>query len=305
MKLKVYLLALFITLSGTSIYAQEGNNNRVTVEDQEGNSEYKENDEKYRELYKNYRDLISSFKDSYKNMLDSGFSKTSGDFSKEGLSNFISEAGIYKNNIKNNSQVSNYNTQLNDLAKVTSRSGQDYVAFFENSLLPGIDGDIANAKSILKNIETNESKKEVSLGFSNTNSSSSNTNTDNSYKNSNSNSSANNKRSISERIAGTWVVSSSIGTNKNGIKPSYYFSSNGTGYMIHPDQNDKCPPYYYKAHLLWEVNDKGDIKYWFTKLDVYCGNQLNVREIYPNYYVIDSNEIFGNSFTQGETYVRM
>lgn len=176
MKLKNYVILIIITFLSTSIYCQEGNNNRVTVEDQGVNSEYKENDEKYRELYKDFRDLISSFKDSYKNMHDSGFRKTSGDFSKERLSNFISEAGIYKNNIKNNAQVSNYNTQLNDLAKVTSRSGQDYVAFFENSLLPGIDGNIANAKSTLKNIETNESKKEVSLGFGNTNSTSSNTN---------------------------------------------------------------------------------------------------------------------------------
>ncbi|WP_204346620.1 hypothetical protein [Psychroserpens algicola] len=187
MKLKNYIILIIITFFITSTYCQEGNNNKVTVEDQGVNSEYKENDKKYRKLHKNFRDLISSFKDSYKNMYDSGFRKTSGDLSKERLSNFISEAEIYKNNIKNNSQVNNYNTQLNDLAKVTSRSGQDYVAFFENSLLPGIDGDIANAKSNLKNIETNESKKEVSLGFSNTNSASSNTNSSTSTTNTNDN----------------------------------------------------------------------------------------------------------------------
>jgi len=302
MKSKVYLLALLITLSGTSIFAQEGNNNRVTVEDQGVNSEYKKNDEEFRKLDKQFDDLMASFLKTYKNLYDTGFSKFNGDFSKEKLGVFISAASSFKNSINNNTQVSNLNNQLNNLAKVTSRSDRDYVAYFKNSLLPRVDGDIASANSIISNIERNESKKELSVGFGNTNSSSSNTNTDNnSDENSQSNTSTNSKRSISETIAGTWV--SSRFNNTKGIKHSYNFSSNGTGYQILPDEDNKCAPYYYKSHFRYEVNDKGGIDFWFTKIDDYCGYQYNaqiVREIYPKYHVLDSNEIFSGAFTDGE-----
>jgi hypothetical protein len=106
-------------------------------------------------------------------------------------------------------------------------------------------------------------------------------------------------RSPSEAVVGTWVSSRNHSTK--GIKHSYTFLSNGTGYQILPDE--KCVPYYYKSHFRYKVNDKGGIDFWFTKIDDYCGYQYNaqiVREIYPKYHVLDSNEILSGAFADGE-----
>lgn len=184
MQLKKHTLFFFITITSISIYAQEGNNNEVWVEDQGVNKEFKENDDKYRALEKEFDEMMKQFMKFYSDLRTNGFSKVAGSFSKEKLGVFISEAEKYKNNITNNAQVNSLNNQLNNLAKVTSRSPQDRVGRL-NSMGQAVERDIASAKTIIADIERNESKKEVSISFGNTSSSSSNTNNTNSTTDSN------------------------------------------------------------------------------------------------------------------------
>ncbi|WP_117880214.1 hypothetical protein [Aureibaculum luteum] len=188
MRLKITFFALLFLFFGASIYAQNGNNNRVTVEDPVGaNSEYKENDQKYRELDKEFDELMKHFMKIYREMKNQGYSKVGGTFSKERLGVFISEAKNYKKNIKNNAKVSSLNNQLNELAKVTSRGAQPNRVELLNSKINEVESDISAAELRIADIEKNESKEELSVGFGNTSSSTTNTNSSTPTSDSNSN----------------------------------------------------------------------------------------------------------------------
>ena len=48
-------------------------------------------------------------------------------------------------------------------------------------------------------------------------------------------------------------------------------------------------------HELWNEKNYGDYKgYWTTKVTLFCGKEINIREEYDNIEVIWSNWMMGN-----------
>jgi hypothetical protein len=142
-------------------------------------------------------------------------------------------------------------------------------------------------KETLKNKEAISKNSETETVNKNSNNSSPNTSN-----------TTNSSRSLSELIIGTWVITGPTSANRNGDRSTVYFSSNGTGYMITPDSDNQCYPYYWKNNFTYSINNSRIIER-YTSIDVYCGKSYSLFPDGFNGFVINSS---GDTITDAEGY---